>query len=131
MTIEEAYKLGWNAGYHTEGSITESADKAWIDFRRAQIVKERGKLAAVEYYTNAINRLNSKKEESKAVKDLKCPNCTGPMVYRLNKVKNSKFWGCKQFPKCKGTRDVNGLSRNDRIDFDSEDSPNYDGWPEG
>ncbi len=46
--------------------------------------------------------------------NLKCPDCQGPMVSRLNKKDNSRFWGCKDFPKCKGTRDVNGLSRYER-----------------
>jgi len=46
--------------------------------------------------------------------NLKCPDCNGPMVSRLNKVKQTRFWGCKSFPNCKGTRDVDGLSKKDR-----------------
>lgn len=32
----------------------------------------------------------------------KCPRCGGEMV--LRKGKYGKFWGCKSYPKCKGTR---------------------------
>lgn len=52
--------------------------------------------------------------------NLKCPDCGGPMVSRLNRKENSRFWGCKDFPKCKGTRDVNGLSRYERQTFNDE-----------
>lgn len=31
-----------------------------------------------------------------------CPNCDHPMVMRESKY--GKFWGCRQFPDCKGTR---------------------------
>lgn len=43
-----------------------------------------------------------------------CPTCGGPMVSRINRQKNSRFWGCKDFPRCRGTRDVDGLSASDR-----------------
>lgn len=55
------------------------------------------------------------------IENIKCPDCDGDMVSRLNKVKNSRFWGCKNFPRCKGTRDVNGLSRQDRHQLEEED----------
>jgi len=41
-----------------------------------------------------------------------CPECDGPMVSRKGKF--GVFWGCKQFPKCKGTRDSMGRSKEDR-----------------
>ena len=46
--------------------------------------------------------------------NLKCPNCGGPMVSRLNKANQSRFWGCQAFPACKGTRDNMGRSRDDK-----------------
>lgn len=46
--------------------------------------------------------------------NLICPECGGRMVSRLNKKSNSRFWGCVDFPKCKGTRDIEGKSRQDR-----------------
>jgi len=37
----------------------------------------------------------------------KCPNCGGEMIERISKkdgkYKNQKFFGCKNYPKCKGT----------------------------
>lgn len=46
--------------------------------------------------------------------NLKCPDCDGPMVSRLNKSQGTRFWGCKKYPACKGTRDVDGLSKAER-----------------
>ena len=46
--------------------------------------------------------------------NIKCPDCDGEMVSRLNKQNNTRFWGCKSYPKCKGTRDSNGESRQER-----------------
>lgn len=63
------------------------------------------------------------------IENIKCPDCGGDMVSRLNKVKNSRFWGCKNFPRCKGTRDVNGLSRQDRRhDFEDETTVESSHW---
>ena len=36
------------------------------------------------------------------------------MVPRKNSKDGSKFWGCKQFPKCRGNRDSMGMSKKDR-----------------
>ncbi len=41
-----------------------------------------------------------------------CPECGGEMVSR--KGKYGVFWGCKKYPKCNGTRDSEGKSREDR-----------------
>lgn len=38
--------------------------------------------------------------------NVRCPECDGPMVSR--KSLYGVFWGCRQYPKCRGTRDVNG-----------------------
>ena len=43
-----------------------------------------------------------------------CPDCGGPMLSRLNKVTEQRFWGCKDYPKCKGTRDTDGRSKAER-----------------
>ena len=43
-----------------------------------------------------------------------CPDCGGPMVSRATKrnvhdmAPPQRFWGCAQFPKCRGTRDTDG-----------------------
>lgn len=36
--------------------------------------------------------------------DPPCPMCGGQMVKRDSS--RGEFWGCKSFPKCKGTRDI-------------------------
>lgn len=33
-----------------------------------------------------------------------CPRCQGPMVERQNRATQSRFWGCSDYPKCRGTR---------------------------
>ena len=44
--------------------------------------------------------------------NVKCPNCDGPMIPRNGQY--GKFWGCKDYPRCKGTRDSMGLSKEDK-----------------
>jgi ssDNA-binding Zn-finger/Zn-ribbon topoisomerase 1 len=45
--------------------------------------------------------------------NLRCPNCDStPMVPRNGQF--GKFWGCKYYPNCKGTRDSMGLSKLDK-----------------
>lgn len=31
-----------------------------------------------------------------------CPSCDGDMVQRTNRIDGTKFWGCKNYPTCKG-----------------------------
>lgn len=33
-----------------------------------------------------------------------CPECGKPMHMRTNRKSNLGFWGCSDFPRCKGTR---------------------------
>lgn len=42
--------------------------------------------------------------------NLTCPICDGPMVSRANKSTGQRFWGCKEFPECRGTRNTDGES---------------------
>lgn len=37
-----------------------------------------------------------------------CPECGGEMVSRLNKRDYTRFWGCKKYPECKGSRNTDG-----------------------
>jgi ssDNA-binding Zn-finger/Zn-ribbon topoisomerase 1 len=46
--------------------------------------------------------------------NVSCPDCGGEMVSRLNRAKNQRFWGCKKYPECKGTRDTDGESKSER-----------------
>lgn len=44
--------------------------------------------------------------------NVKCPECGGPMISRRSTY--GVFWGCVDYPKCKGTRDSMGRSKQDR-----------------
>ena len=44
-----------------------------------------------------------------AIEDNKCPLCEGPMVRRQSA--HGPFWGCKSYPKCKGTLNASGEAR--------------------
>lgn len=46
--------------------------------------------------------------------EYKCPECDGDMVLRTNRIDQNKFWGCKKYPNCRGTRDIDGLSKEER-----------------
>jgi len=46
--------------------------------------------------------------------NLDCPDCGGAMLPRTNRQNGQKFWGCKKYPQCKGTRDADGLSKSER-----------------
>jgi hypothetical protein len=45
---------------------------------------------------------------------MSCPDCGAEMALRTNRTNGNKFWGCKKYPNCKGTRDENGLSKAER-----------------
>ena len=38
----------------------------------------------------------------------RCPNCGGEMVLRTRKSDGSRFFGCRAYPRCHGTRPVKG-----------------------
>ena len=44
--------------------------------------------------------------------NVKCPECDGPMKPRNGKF--GVFWGCANYPRCKGTRDSMGQSKDER-----------------
>jgi ssDNA-binding Zn-finger/Zn-ribbon topoisomerase 1 len=50
-----------------------------------------------------------------------CPECGGPMVSRANKTTGQRFWGCKDYPKCRGTRNTDGEAPRDRSDYTPSD----------
>ena len=45
------------------------------------------------------------------IENVKCPECDGPMVSRANRDTGQRFWGCKRYPICKGTRNTDGEAR--------------------
>ena len=46
--------------------------------------------------------------------NLTCPECGEPMVSRANAITGQRFWGCSNYPQCRGTRDTDGESKEDR-----------------
>jgi ssDNA-binding Zn-finger/Zn-ribbon topoisomerase 1 len=42
-----------------------------------------------------------------------CPKCGGPMVSRANRKTGQRFWGCRDYPTCKGTRNTDGEAKPD------------------
>ena len=58
-----------------------------------------------------------------------CPECNGKMISR--KSQYGVFWGCANFPKCKGTRDSQGRSKADRDEekIKKESDNRGDEWP--
>lgn len=52
--------------------------------------------------------------------NVNCPDCGGEMTPRTSK--HGKFWGCKAYPRCKGTRNADGDSKpRCMVQFTSED----------
>ena len=45
------------------------------------------------------------------IEETLCPICDGPMQSRANQSTGQRFWGCKRFPVCKGTRNTDGEAR--------------------
>jgi ssDNA-binding Zn-finger/Zn-ribbon topoisomerase 1 len=45
------------------------------------------------------------------LEETKCPICEGPMQSRANRDTGQRFWGCKRYPVCKGTRNTDGEAR--------------------
>lgn len=43
-----------------------------------------------------------------------CPVCRGPMVSRQHGKTGQRFWGCAAYPQCKGTRNTDGESQDER-----------------
>ena len=54
-----------------------------------------------------------------------CPECDGRMVSR--KSSYGVFWGCANYPKCTGTRDVQGRSKAERT-HEKEVVDGYENW---
>lgn len=70
------------------------------------------KRASLEEYIMELADIKYDTEEEP--KELKCPDCGGEMALRTNRQNGNKFWGCKKYPNCRGTRDENGLSKEER-----------------
>ncbi len=62
--------------------------------------------------------LNNENSNQNIPQNLECPECGGEMISR--KSQHGSFWGCKKYPKCKGTRDNQGRSKAEREEWKSK-----------
>lgn len=49
-----------------------------------------------------------------AIEETLCPECKRKMVIRTNKSNGTKFFGCPNYPECRGTRDVEGRDKHEQ-----------------
>ncbi len=71
----------------TKSFKTNSQHKKYIREKRAEIIDKDNLFADLQ--------------------EILCPQCNSPMIKRTAKIgknKGSQFWGCSQYPQCKGTR---------------------------
>lgn len=47
-----------------------------------------------------------------------CPDCGAKMVLRTRRYDGVKFWGCTQYPECRGTRNIMPDGRPEEDDLD-------------
>ena len=93
----------------------ESFIKATISYSKSTHVEDAVTLnkvrSALEAFMMAASGITT---ASDTINGMSCPDCGGEMALRTNRMNGQKFWGCKKFPNCKGTRDENGLSYEER-----------------
>ena len=119
-TMEEVFKAGWNAYEKMlhDGSVPDEANEAWEDYRYNQLLRISGKEIADEWLAARKASSDSKPQ------NLKCPDCQGEMLPRSSQY--GKFWGCKAYPRCKGTRDSEGMSKAERAAQKTINSPEHE-----
>jgi hypothetical protein len=77
-------------------------------------------------HLDTINVNVEKPTTSAYTNDMLCPECEGPMVSRTNRQNGNKFWGCKKYPDCKGTRDEQGRSKAERDAERAKENKTYE-----
>ncbi len=53
------------------------------------------------------------------IEETLCPLCGGPMTSRKNSATGQAFWGCQDYPRCKGTRNTDGEAPREGNRFES------------
>jgi len=69
---------------------------------------ENTKAAREEHLQNlekkaAAKTVKPSPKQAVATDSMSCPRCGGEMVKRANRKTGDAFWGCSEFPKCRGT----------------------------
>lgn len=77
-----------------------------VDFAKANRIRL---IDGTELHAMIRNVQQDKRSQAETVSDgVNCPTCSSMMVERVAKYganAGNKFWGCSQYPKCRGTRD--------------------------
>lgn len=61
---------------------------------------------------------------------LECPRCGARMISRKNRDTGQRFWGCSNYPACKGTRNTDGEAPRDTVpDARDEEAERESGTP--
>lgn len=60
-----------------------------------------------------------------------CPECDNIMVLRYRRSDNHPFWGCSDFPNCRGTRNIMPDGTPEEDDDDDYDRLDDDSWADG
>lgn len=68
-------------------------------------IKEQSKKERKEKYWNEYSNFDNHSGQF-IEEDPSCPCCGGEMIIRTNRIEKKKFFGCKKFPKCKGTKNA-------------------------
>lgn len=102
----------------TEHFSVEIEDTAYLNRMRDKLASS---LSAATGLTNALSNVTD---------TYPCPECGREMALRTNRQNGNKFWGCKRYPDCKGTRDENGLSKEERAEAKrlKEEASQQDGF---
>lgn len=99
--FKDAYDRGqYDAEPQVGPGIQPNRDNSWNEYKQSN--------------RTVFQSQSSKPVIDKKPEDLLCPDCGMGMVSRTNRSNGEVFWGCKTFPRCRGTRDSMGRSREER-----------------
>jgi ssDNA-binding Zn-finger/Zn-ribbon topoisomerase 1 len=96
----------------------------WEDRYIDYLAEEDGQIGGDAWRDDYNPRASLEKKLMSAYESVKCPDCGGEMISRTGKF--GVFWGCKDFPRCKGTRDSEERSKADREAWKSNQLENDD-----
>lgn len=106
-SIEDIFSSGWQAYNNMlhDGNAPQEMETAWQNYRHQMLLEHEG-AAVADFWLQERKKLMG---QSKVYDEVKCPDCGGDMVSRSSQY--GRFWGCKKYPQCKGTRDSMGRSK--------------------
>jgi ribosomal protein L37AE/L43A len=90
--------LGQGLSISSREEFHQNAEQAWSEY--------------VQSNRTVFEKTPSIPANSPTPESVKCPECGSEMVSRNGKY--GRFWGCKKYPNCKGTRDSDGRSKAER-----------------